>query len=82
LKRNLFFLILFFSSLLTPREMGGYAGGSKYFVDSIFFKFPSDEHHLYGGVEGLMKACGHEVKGTPPSFPRFVLLCCCVVVVF
>jgi hypothetical protein len=54
--------------------MGGFAGGSKYFVDSIFFKFPSDEHNLYGGVEGLMKACGHEVKGFIRSIIIYLLI--------
>lgn len=67
----------------------GFAGGTKFFVDSIFFKFPTgivrrsdvarielyllivlDDNNLYEekgskgkGEEGLMKACGHEVKG-------------------
>jgi hypothetical protein len=32
--------------------VGGAAGGSKYFYDSIFFKFPVDKMDLYGGEEG------------------------------
>jgi len=48
---------------LALRMAGGVAGGAKFFHDDIFFKFPVDVNNLYGGEEGLMKACGHELKG-------------------
>lgn len=47
------FFILKFNFL--NRKVCGFAGGSKYCHQSIFFKFPLDENNLYGGPEGLMK---------------------------
>jgi len=32
------------------------AGGEKYLVNNIFFKFALDIYHLYGGTEFAMKA--------------------------
>ncbi|KAH3755977.1 Histidine kinase A [Pelomyxa schiedti] len=39
----------------------GVAGGAKYLIDGIFFKFATDLHGLYGGDEFAMKAAGHEL---------------------
>jgi len=34
---------------------GGIAGGVKFIKESIFYKFASDEHNLYGDLERAMK---------------------------
>jgi len=44
-------------------ELGGVAGGSKYIVHGILFKFALDEHNMYNGDENAMKAAGHELRG-------------------
>ena len=45
-------------------ENKGIAGGEKYIHKElgIFFKFCHDNHGLYGGDEGIMKAAGNELK--------------------
>jgi len=58
-------------------DMGGAAGGVKYIVDGIFFKFCQDHEltsgrYLYGGmspsVERASKAAGNELKGANEYF--------------
>lgn len=44
------------------QQFGGYAGGEKYLVDGIFFKFAVDNRGLYGDDEHAMKCGGHEFK--------------------
>ena len=41
----------------------GIAGGEKYQVKGIFFKFAVDHHKLYGSDENAMKVACHELKG-------------------
>eukprot|EP00727_Mastigamoeba_balamuthi_P010015 m51a1_g5636 hypothetical protein (858) ;mRNA; r:832057-834976 len=53
---------------LLPIEAGGAAGGQKYLVEGIFFKFAVDVHGLYGGDEYAMKAAGHELLGVNAYF--------------
>ncbi|MDP2437556.1 MAG: hypothetical protein Q8P67_17575 [archaeon] len=42
---------------------GGAAGGEKYVVNQILFKFAVDFKGLYGGDHGAAKAAGQELKG-------------------
>lgn len=42
--------------------MGGHAGGEKYIVQGILFKFAVDKNDLYGGDHYAAKAAGHELK--------------------
>ena len=44
-------------------RVGGVAGGDKFVVDGIFFKFSTDRHNLYGGSEFAGKATAHELHG-------------------
>eukprot|EP01105_Mastigella_eilhardi_P009703 TRINITY_DN2284_c0_g3_i5.p1 TRINITY_DN2284_c0_g3~~TRINITY_DN2284_c0_g3_i5.p1 ORF type:complete len:849 (-),score=229.70 TRINITY_DN2284_c0_g3_i5:89-2314(-) len=44
-------------------DSAGVAGGAKYLVGGIFFKFATDLHNLYGGDEFAAKAAGHELLG-------------------
>jgi hypothetical protein len=46
-----------------PVNVGGIAGGEKYLVNNIFFKFALDIYHLYGGTEFAMKAANMELLG-------------------
>ncbi len=46
-----------------PADVGGIAGGQKFFSQNIFFKRVMDDMNLYGGLEGAAKAAGHELKG-------------------
>ena len=39
------------------------AGGDKYIVRNILFKFAVDSNGLYCGDYGAMKVAGHELKG-------------------
>lgn len=42
--------------------MGGRAGGQKFVVGRIFFKFAIDSFGYYGGDQNAAKAAGHEHK--------------------
>ena len=44
-------------------DVGGAAGGEKYFAGGIFFKVVYDINLLYGGDAGAMKAAAHELRG-------------------
>eukprot|EP01127_Copromyxa_protea_P018085 TRINITY_DN5615_c0_g1_i5.p1 TRINITY_DN5615_c0_g1~~TRINITY_DN5615_c0_g1_i5.p1 ORF type:complete len:1747 (+),score=336.92 TRINITY_DN5615_c0_g1_i5:29-5269(+) len=48
---------------IAPLGLGGVAGGSKYIVHGILFKFALDEEGLYGDDDNAMKAAGHELRG-------------------
>lgn len=50
---------------IPPINIGGVAGGSKYAVRGVLFKFAVDvpPHFLYGSDEYAQKAAGHELKG-------------------
>ena len=43
--------------------MGGFAGGDKYKVNNIIFKFAVDSHGLFDCEEAAMKVAGHDLKG-------------------
>eukprot|EP00003_Mantamonas_plastica_P017494 TRINITY_DN289_c0_g1_i20.p1 TRINITY_DN289_c0_g1~~TRINITY_DN289_c0_g1_i20.p1 ORF type:complete len:222 (+),score=78.91 TRINITY_DN289_c0_g1_i20:118-783(+) len=47
---------------IRPIKTTGHAGGEKYLVHNILFKFAIDEHGMYDGDENAMKAAGHELK--------------------
>ena len=46
-----------------PFATSGVAGGDKYLVDGIFFKFPSNSMGLYPSLIASMKASTHELRG-------------------
>ena len=48
---------------IKPVGVGGIAGGQKFVHEGIFFKFPTNDHDLYGNLENAMKGAGHEMKG-------------------
>ena len=48
---------------IKPANVGGIAGGEKYVVKGIFFKFAIDAFGVYGGDEFAQKAAGHELAG-------------------
>ncbi len=43
--------------------MGGVAGGDKYVVRGIIFKFANDRYNIYGSEENAQKAAGHDLNG-------------------
>ncbi|KAL6045370.1 Clu domain-containing protein [Balamuthia mandrillaris] len=45
-----------------PADTGGIAGGDKYMVQGIFFKFAIDSHSIYGGTSNAAKAAKHELR--------------------
>jgi hypothetical protein len=47
---------------ISPKPMSGLAGGEKFQVKGIFFKFAVDKHQLYGSDENAMKVACHELK--------------------
>eukprot|EP00007_Cunea_sp_BSH-02190019_P003726 CAMPEP_0174236740 /NCGR_PEP_ID=MMETSP0417-20130205/5774_1 /TAXON_ID=242541 /ORGANISM="Mayorella sp, Strain BSH-02190019" /LENGTH=1527 /DNA_ID=CAMNT_0015315423 /DNA_START=44 /DNA_END=4627 /DNA_ORIENTATION=- len=49
---------------IKPVSLGGQAGGDKYIVQGILFKFAVDSHGLFGGNHhAAWKVAGHELKG-------------------
>lgn len=46
-----------------PVNAGGIAGGEKYVVGDLFFKYVADFDGLYGGDEFAQKSAEHELKG-------------------
>ena len=46
---------------IKPTSIGGIAGGDKYIVQNILFKFAVDSKGIYGGDDYAMKVAGHEV---------------------
>lgn len=48
---------------IKPTNIGGYAGGEKYEVAGIIFKFAVDDKGLYGSDEGAMRAAAQELLG-------------------
>lgn len=46
-----------------PISVGGQAGGEKYIVNNILFKFAVDTKGLYGSEHAAAKVAGHELKG-------------------
>ncbi len=47
---------------IKPTSIGGTAGGEKYIVNGILFKFALDFNGIYGGDENAAKAAGHDLK--------------------
>lgn len=47
---------------IKPVSIGGAAGGEKYLVNGILFKFALDFNKIYGGDENAAKAAGHDLK--------------------
>jgi len=48
---------------IKPAKTGGVAGGEKYIIRNILFKFALDVKGLYKGDANAAKAAGHELKG-------------------
>eukprot|EP01102_Stenamoeba_stenopodia_P013206 TRINITY_DN4255_c0_g2_i1.p1 TRINITY_DN4255_c0_g2~~TRINITY_DN4255_c0_g2_i1.p1 ORF type:complete len:961 (+),score=234.00 TRINITY_DN4255_c0_g2_i1:195-3077(+) len=49
---------------IKPRQLGGLAGGAKFIVNKILFKFAVDSADLYEGSDiPPLKVAGHELKG-------------------
>mmetsp|Transcript_7050 Transcript_7050/g.17843 ORF Transcript_7050/g.17843 Transcript_7050/m.17843 type:complete len:699 (+) Transcript_7050:175-2271(+) len=48
---------------IRPKDVGGIAGGSKFIVHGILFKFAVDHNHIYGSDYAAAKAAGNELKG-------------------
>jgi hypothetical protein len=44
-------------------DVGGVAGGEKYILNGIFFKFSKDFHNIYGSDEMSMKSSNNELNG-------------------
>jgi len=69
---------------IKPIDIGGRAGGVKFIVSGVLFKFAIDEQDLFHGSDAAAhKVAGHELRGlmcyfnsTPPgiSFPLMALL--------
>ena len=53
-----------------PINIGGQAGGIKYLVDGIFFKFQRDFKGIYGGDSLAMKAASHELRSAAVLFSQ------------
>jgi hypothetical protein len=53
---------------IRPTSIGGAAGGEKYIVNGILFKFALDFNGIYGGDENAAKAAGHDLKGSVHFF--------------
>ncbi|KNC55424.1 uncharacterized protein AMSG_11086 [Thecamonas trahens ATCC 50062] len=49
--------------ILPATEAGGVAGGEKYVVASMFFKFATDSHGIYAGAQFAIAAAGLELEG-------------------
>lgn len=47
---------------IRPIDIGGVAGGMKYMVDGVFFKFALDQGGLYGSDALAMKSASHEFR--------------------
>jgi hypothetical protein len=45
-----------------PVSVGGIAGGEKFIVQGILFKFAVDSHGLYGSTNAAAKTAGQELK--------------------
>eukprot|EP01102_Stenamoeba_stenopodia_P010457 TRINITY_DN3150_c0_g1_i4.p1 TRINITY_DN3150_c0_g1~~TRINITY_DN3150_c0_g1_i4.p1 ORF type:complete len:699 (+),score=110.12 TRINITY_DN3150_c0_g1_i4:139-2097(+) len=49
---------------IKPVDVGGIAGGEKYIIHNILFKFAVDDKGVYGGNDAAAaKAAGHDLKG-------------------
>lgn len=44
-------------------DIGGFAGGDKYIVNNILFKFATDSNGLFDTEEAAIKVAGHDLKG-------------------
>jgi hypothetical protein len=53
---------------IKPTSVGGIAGGEKYIVQGILFKFAVDLEGLYKSDENAMKAASHDLKGLMAFF--------------
>ena len=53
---------------IKPSNVGGVAGGEKYVVGNILFKFAMDSHSLLGSDYAAAKVAGHELKGLMSVF--------------
>ncbi len=48
---------------ISPQQIGGIAGGEKYIVRGILFKFAIDEKGLFDDPAAAAKVAGHDLKG-------------------
>lgn len=50
-------------------KVGGIAGGDKYLVGNVLFKFAVDSSNIFGGDDAMaIKVAGHELKGVSAAF--------------
>ncbi len=49
-------------SFVSAINVGGRAGGPKFVIGNLFFKFAVDQFGYYGGDANAAKAAGHEFK--------------------
>ena len=54
---------------IKPIDLGGVAGGDKYKVNNILFKFARDRHNLFDDEDAALKIAGHDL-----FFSSFLLL--------
>jgi hypothetical protein len=57
-----------FSKTIEPQNVGGRAGGEKYIINNILFKFAVDAHGLYGSDYAAAKAADNELRGLTALF--------------
>ena len=53
-------------------DVGGIAGGEKFFSKGVFFKFVTDDQGLYGGLDRAARAAEHELDGIRAIFDAHV----------
>jgi tetratricopeptide (TPR) repeat protein len=53
---------------IRPVKLGGVAGGDKYVVHNILFKFALDRRNFYGSDSAASKVAGHELQGLISMF--------------
>nr|BAJ94575.1 predicted protein [Hordeum vulgare subsp. vulgare] len=56
------------------KQIGGIAGGDKYIVKGILFKFALDVNGIFGSDENAMKMAGHELINTIEVFNCYIKL--------
>ena len=49
------------SKTIPPTKIGGFAGGDKYIVNNILFKFAVDSQNLFDSEEAAHKIAGHDL---------------------
>ena len=53
---------------IKPQDLPGVAGGQKFCVNGILFKFANDDKNMYGGVQNAIKASNLDLLGCAAVF--------------